>query len=104
MVHFGAIYHINPRGKSTVHILFVQSREAPVETVVMTFTALLETSAFQLFFTAAGTGCQVQKVPALDCIAIILYNTVELSSCLPGDLYCVERVVFARANATFLWW
>lgn len=81
----------------------MQSREAPVETAVMIFTALLGASAFQLFFTAAGTGGQVQKVPAPNCIAIILYNTIELSSCLPGDLCCVERVAFARTNATFLW-
>lgn len=93
-MHFGAIHHINPQGKGTAHILFMQSREAPVETAVMTFTALLGTSVFQLFSTAAGTGCQVQKVPAPNCIAIILYYTVELSFCLPGDLYCVERVVF----------
>lgn len=92
---------INPQGQGTVHILLVQSREAPVETALMTFAALQGASAFQLFFTAAGADCQVQKVPAPNCIGIILYNTIALAC----QVTCtVERVVFARGNATFLWW
>lgn len=95
--------HKSPRQRHCPYLVHAGSREAPVETAVMTFTALLGASAFQLFFTAAGTGCQVQEVPAPNCIGIILYNTIEPSSCLPVTC-TVLRVVFARGNATFLWW
>lgn len=81
---FGTTHHLNPQGKGTVRIFITQSREAPVETAVMTFTALLGSSAFQLFFTAAGTGHRIQKVPALNCIEIILYLYCQALLLLAG--------------------
>lgn len=49
-VCFGTVHHLNPQGKDTVHIFFTQSREAPVETAVITFTALLVVFRFPAIF------------------------------------------------------
>lgn len=56
------IHCLNPQGKGTVHIFFMQSREAAVGVVVMTSAALPGSSAFQLFPTVAGTDCGVHPI------------------------------------------
>lgn len=61
-VHVCMIHCPNPQGKDTVHIFFMQSREAAVGVVLMTSAALPGSFAFQLFPTLAGTDCGVHPI------------------------------------------
>lgn len=70
--------HKSPRQRHCPYLVHAGSREAPVETAVMTFTALLGASAFQLFLLLQELAAKYRRF--LLPIVSVSFCTIPLSS------------------------